>query len=119
MPDNQDNQGNMALPGNNTRSRQDLKIAKFIPDTDPNEAAHKWERWVKSIAKKLRFFWVITLEDKMDALYIYGGNEVEQLLETLPDPAEEGVDVSVYIIKVGEDLNDFHKAIHKVQGLAH
>ena len=50
----------------------------------------------------------------MDALYIYGGPEIEQLLETLPDPTDDQVSVPDYVKASNETANDFHKNVHKL-----
>ena len=56
--------------------RQNLNIPNFNPPTDPDEAAQEWEKWLKTFARKLRFFRVTTLQDRNDALCIYGGEEI-------------------------------------------
>ena len=56
-----------------TYVRPDLNIVSFIPPLDAEEAAVAWERWFKTFVRKTRFFKVSTLQDKLDALSIYGG----------------------------------------------
>ena len=56
--------------------RPDLNIGCFIPPLDAEEAAESWERWIKTFVRKTRFFRVSTLQDKLDALSIYGGEEL-------------------------------------------
>ena len=53
----------------------DLNIGSFIPPLDAEEAAVAWERWFKTFVRKTRFFKVSTLQDKLDALSIYGGRK--------------------------------------------
>ena len=52
--------------------------------------------------------------DRVDALYIYGGPEIEQLLEILPDPTDDQVSVPDYVKASNETVNDFHKNVHKL-----
>ena len=56
--------------------RPDLNIGCFIQPLDAEEAAEAWERWIKTFVRKTRFFKVSTLQDKLDALCIYGGEEI-------------------------------------------
>ena len=75
---------NAAQVGDN---RHDLQISPFISTTDPDENALQWTRWLKHFCRKLRFFRVSNVQDKVDAFYIYGGAEIENLLDTLPNTA--------------------------------
>ena len=113
----------MAMPGVNyhenagivqpTYVRPDLNIGSFIPPLDAEEAAVAWERWFKTFVRKTRFFKVsTTLQDKLDALSIYGGGgeEVETLIETLPDPDDGDVTLPVDVKPANEpDLTRFNK----------
>lgn len=53
-----------------------------------------WEKWCKLFVKKLRFFRVTDLQDKMDALSIYGGEHIDDLTDTLQDPEDGDVNLS-------------------------
>ena len=90
----------------------DLSILPFIPGTDPESTAVEWDRWLKTFARKLRFFGVTSVQDKTDALYIYGGPEVEALLETLPN--RQVVNLPACIRSGDGELNEFEKAINKL-----
>ncbi len=48
--------------------RIDLNIAAFVQPTDSDDAALLWERWLTRFVRKLRFFRVNTVDDKIDAL---------------------------------------------------
>ena len=83
-------------------TRQDLNIQPFICPSEPDEAALQWKKWFTGFERKLRFFKVTEVNDKLDALAIYGGETVEELIDVLPDPQDTD----------GETLNDYHKVTH-------
>ena len=87
----------------------DLNIPQFITAVDTEEAALQWQKWRRNFERKLRFFRVTTLQDKLDALAIYGGEEIEELTDNLPDIADAEVTVPE-----GEEINDFHCAMAKL-----
>ena len=64
-----DNAGNKA-------PRPDLNIAPYITPENPEEAAITWGKWLKGFIRKLRFFWITQLVGMLDALAIYGGDEI-------------------------------------------
>ena len=66
----------------------DLNIPQFITPVDTEEAALQWQKWRRNFERKLRFFRVTTLQDKLDALAIYGGEEIEELTDNLPNMAD-------------------------------
>jgi hypothetical protein len=76
------------------KPRQDLNVSPFLPPIDPDEASQAWEKWCKLFVKKLRFFRVTDLQDKMDALSIYGGEHIDDLTDTLQDPEDGDVNLS-------------------------
>ena len=92
--------------------KADLNIPNFTPEADPDSTALQWERWLKGFARKMRFFGIKETQDKLDALYIYGGQEVENLLETLPN--RNPIAVPDYIKPADEQENDFHRAVDKL-----
>ena len=112
-----DNQASQAQNQQAIQGRHDLNIPRFVSDhSDPDGNAVKWETWLKGFARKLRFFRVTSLEDQVDALYIYGGPELEQLLDNLPDPADTDSDTCLpeYIRGSGDAVNEYHKAVYKL-----
>ena len=70
----------------------------------------KWDRWLKQFETRLRFFKIAEVEDKIDALNIYGGDMVVDLIEHLPDvtPPVGQDDPSAYD-KVINKLNNHFK----------
>ena len=95
------------------QSRHNLNIPRFVTDhNDPYRNAVKWEAWLKGFARKLHFFRVTSLEDKVDALYIYEGPELEPPLDNSPDPADTGIThtcLPEYIRGSGDAVNEYHK----------
>ena len=87
----------------------DLNIPQFITPVDMEEAALQWQKWRRNFERKLRFFRVTTLQDKLDTLAIYGGEEIEELTDNLPDIADAEVTVPE-----GEEINEFHRAMAKL-----
>ena len=69
----------------NDNKQHDLNIGAFVPTEDPRKNALQWTRWIRGFCRKLRFFRITNTQDKSDALYIYGGYDIENLLDTLPD----------------------------------
>ena len=112
----------MAMPGVNhhenagivqpTYVRPDLNIGSFIPPLDAEEAAVAWERWFKTFVRKTRFFKVSTLQDKLDALSIL--EEVETLIETLPDPDDGDVTLQADVKPANEPVNEYHRQAYKL-----
>ena len=71
--------------------------------TVDDETAALWEQWSKTFVKKVRYHEITKLQDQLDALDIYGGPEVESLLETLPQVQDHQVTVLE-----GEIISDNH-----------
>ena len=100
---------NVSDNAGNNAPRPDLNIAPYITPENPEEAAITLVKWCKDFIRKLRFFRITQLVDMLDALAIYGGDEIEELLDALwaiPD-----TDITP---PSGESLNDFHRAIAKL-----
>ena len=106
-------QSSAALAAQVGENRHDLQIPAFIPTTDPDETALQWTRWLKHFCRKLQFFRVSDVQDKVDAFY-YGGTDIENLLDTLPNPADTEVDVPDFVKSANEETDEFHILVHKV-----
>ena len=61
---------------------RDLGMAPFVPQSDPDETGRAWATWKREFCSRLRYF-RIAPEDKFDALTIYGGSEIRELLDNL------------------------------------
>ena len=80
---------------NITVVNRQLNIRPFTISNDVNDTAVRWAKWKKDIERQFRFFGLTDPEVKKDGLIIYGGSQIADLEDSLPDlPAEnEGEDV--------------------------
>lgn len=69
------------------RNKQ-LRAPVFTSTDDPLRTAQNWEIWLEGIEREFRFFQITENEDKVDALLIYGGEELARMNRCLEDPAE-------------------------------
>ena len=67
-----------------------LNIAPFQLSRDSNDTAVRWAKWKKNIERQFRFFGIIDPQLKKDGLIIYGGQEIADLDDSIPDPTLEG-----------------------------
>ncbi len=103
--------------------RQDLNIANFMPSTDTEETAEVWKAWIKMLIRKVRFFKIKDNDDRLLALQIYGGEVIDELIETLEQPPDNDVvhlpkEWGILKLKddgsAGEAITDFHRALYKL-----
>ena len=73
-----------------------------------------WERLIKTFVRKTQFVKVFTLQDKLDAFSIYGGEEIETLIETLPDPDDGDVNLPADVKLATEAVNEYHRRVFKL-----
>lgn len=80
---------------NITVVNRQLNIRPFTISNDVNDTAVRWAKWKKDIERQFRFFGLTDPEVKKDGLIIYGGSQIADLEDSLPDlPAQnEGEDV--------------------------
>ena len=86
-----------ALPAqqNITVTNRHLNITPFVIDRDPTNTANRWDKWKKDIERQFRFFGIHEPELKKDGLIIYGGRDIADLEDSLPEvestdpPADE------------------------------
>ena len=72
---------------------RNLNIKPFLKQADPNDTAVRWQRYEKDIERQFRFFGITDPTTKKDGLLIYGGEDLVDLDEALPDPTgQEGDD---------------------------
>ena len=65
-------------------------------------------------SEKTDFSKVSTLQDKLDALSIYGGEEIETVIETLPDPDGGNVTLPADVKPATEAVNEYHRQVFKL-----
>ncbi len=73
------------------QSPKDIHMKEFSLGGDPDDTGARWSKWRKELETRLRYFRIVAVQDKCDALNIYGGEVVRELAETLPArPVPEG-----------------------------
>ena len=89
MPDTDAQASSSTAPnaghGSITFVNRQLNIKPFITDRDSTETASRWDKWKKNIERQFRFFGISDPELKKDGLIIYGGEDIAELEESLPD----------------------------------
>ena len=77
----------------------------FVADSDPDETGRRWKKWKNELLFRFRYFRISSAEDRVDALHIYGGERIRELIESLenaPSPSS------------AECLNEYEKRIVKL-----
>ena len=97
-PEETDNPGSSAsnpAQQNITVVNRQLNIRPFTISNDVNDTAVRWAKRKKDIERQFRFFGLTDPEVKKDGLIIYGGSQIADLEDSLPDlPVQnEGEDV--------------------------
>ena len=67
-----------------------LNIAPFQLTRGSNDTAVCWAKWKKNSERQFRFFGIEDPQLKKDGLIIYGGQEIGDLDDSIPDPILEG-----------------------------
>ena len=92
-------------------ANRDIKMARFIPDTDPISTVPKWERCIEEFETRLRYFKITSVKDKVDAINIFGGQILRDKIRSLrdleyPAPTDETPAVDAYQ-KIVDKLNHY------------
>ena len=66
-----------------TSGPKDIRMQAFIADSDPDETGRRWKKWKNELRPKFRYFCISSTQDHVDALYIYGGEQIRELIESL------------------------------------
>ena len=66
-----------------------LNIAPFKLTNDSNDTAVRWNKWKWNIARQFRYFGIEDPQLKKDGLIIYGGPEIADLDDCIPDPTHK------------------------------
>ena len=103
-PEETDNPGSSAsnpAQQNITVVNRQLNIRPFTISNDVNDTAVRWAKWKKDIERQFRFFGLTDPEVKKDGLIIYGGSQIADLEDSLPDlPVQnEGADVYSHFLR--------------------
>lgn len=65
-----------------TVTNRQLNITPFVINRDPTNMVNRWDKWKKDTE---RFFSIYDLELRKDSLIIYGGRNIADLKDSLPD----------------------------------
>ena len=57
------------------------------------------------------------MQDKFDALSIYGGEEIETWIEMLPDPDDGDVTLPADVKLATEAINEYHRQVFKLTNI--
>ena len=69
----------------------------FLKQADNNDTALCWQKYKKKIERQFRFFGITDPETKKDGLLIYGGQDLVDVDDALPDPTSiEGMKATMY-----------------------
>ena len=78
----------LALPNLGSR---DIDLSAFTADVDPDETGRRWQKWRRQLVTRFRYFRITDTQDKVDAIQIYGGELLGELIETVTNrPPQEG-----------------------------
>ena len=86
-----------------TSGLKDIRMQAFIVDSDPDETGRWWKKWKNELLTRFRYFRISSTQDRVDALHIYGGEQIRELIESLenvPSPSS------------AESLNEYEKHLH-------
>ena len=110
MPrDNDQATGSTADPapnndGNDSSAPRDIKMSPFIAEADPDETGRRWGKWKNELLTRFRYFRISSVVDRTDAIQIYGGEQLRELIESLPDVTQDA----------GGERNQFEKILDKL-----
>jgi hypothetical protein len=62
---------------------QEIKMKPFSTSENPEEAGQLWVKWKKELLTRFRFFRINSVQDHVDAISIYGGELIRELIDTL------------------------------------
>ena len=88
-----------------TSGPKDIRMQVFITDSDPNETGCRWKKWKNELLTCFRYFRISNTQDHINALHIYGGEQIRVLIESLE---------SVTTPSSAELLNEYEKIIAKL-----
>ena len=55
----------------------------FIADSDPDETGRRWKKWKNELLTRFRYSRISNTQDRIDALHIYGGEQIRELIESI------------------------------------
>ena len=96
----------------------DTKMKAFSTSDDVEETGRLWSKWKKELTTRFRYFRIENDEDRIDALNIYGGELIEELINTLPDvqTSESSEAVQSEYDKVIAKLDNYFTPLVNIDG---
>ena len=88
-----------------TSGPKDIRMQAFIADSDPDETGRRWKKWKNELLTRFRYFRISNTQDRIDALHIYRGEQIRELIESLesvptPSSAELQNEYEKIIVKL-------------------
>ena len=62
---------------------KEIRMQAFIADSDPNETGCWSKKWKNRLLTWLRYFCISSTQDHLDALHIYRGEQIPELIKSL------------------------------------
>lgn len=62
---------------------KDIRMQAFIADSDPSETGCRSKKWKNRLLTLLRYFCISGTQDHVNALHIYGGEQIRELIKSL------------------------------------
>ena len=90
-----------------TSGPKDIRMHAFTGDTDPDETGRRRKKWKNELLTRFRYFRIPNIQDRVDALHIYGGGRIRELIESLKD-------VPLASPPTSGEQNEFDKIIAKL-----
>lgn len=87
-----------------------LNIKPFVKHSDHNENAVAWQRYKRNVERQFRFFGITEATKKKDGLLIYGGDDLIDIDEAIPDPekTDDDNDYTLLIKKLDDHFLPKH-----------
>lgn len=95
-----DNEPSSSSTASGIAINRNLTLKPFVKRADNNDTAVQWQKYKKEIERQFRFFGISDPETKKDGLSIYGGQDIVDIEDALPDPtSNEGDDAYTILIR--------------------
>ena len=75
---------------------KNLRVLPFMPPEDQLSIGKAWEEWLEEIEREFRYFKLTSVQDKTDAIIIYGGKEITRLARILPYQEDPNCELDEY-----------------------
>ena len=72
-----------------TNDGNDSPAPPFIAEADPDKTGSRRDKWKSELLTRFRYFRITSVVDRTDAIQIYGGEQLRELIESLPDVSHD------------------------------